>query len=244
MAEASEPKSTEAPLDCATFNAEVVDLVYDEPLPAERRLQLDDHAEGCAQCRGLFEDLKEARAFGAHLQGMSPPAELDERIRALTRLQTSPRWALRLQPLGWAAAASLLLAFGYVLGMASGTATPRPLAGFTARLRPNDMTLKSATPDAPLYISLDQSQPYPATASTFTAALLSSCPRLDLAEDYFARGQHVVAEAIIAELRAKLDSGERRDGLFITNEGYRQRLSRLEKRLELARGEGAKPDAH
>ncbi|MBL4848173.1 MAG: zf-HC2 domain-containing protein, partial [Planctomycetes bacterium] len=70
-------------MDCEVFQSELPDLVYGE-LPSLRREQAEAHAEGCASCRTIYEEIK---GIKGSLPPVVPPPQLGTRLKLMARDQ-------------------------------------------------------------------------------------------------------------------------------------------------------------
>lgn len=68
-------------MECEHFQEDLPDLLYGE-LPEERRTWAEEHARGCADCQGLWQEL---RAVRGALPPLAAPTHLQDRLKLAAR---------------------------------------------------------------------------------------------------------------------------------------------------------------
>lgn len=115
---ADKPETTT--LSRAEFEELVIDYIYGEQLTTDQVRAMKATEEADNDCAELAVMLREAREMSSALPSVAPPLRLNQKIldMAAQEQHAGPlRFPKIVEPVGWLAAASLLLSCGYFLGM-------------------------------------------------------------------------------------------------------------------------------
>lgn len=120
---ASEAQNISTTLSCEDFDALVMDYVYEDGLSASDQSKMQTHETACKPCAELASTLRETHNMAMLIAPIEPRPLLNAKIIDLAqRPQNGYSFTRLVEPVGWLAAASLLLSCGYIVGLVTSSA--------------------------------------------------------------------------------------------------------------------------
>jgi hypothetical protein len=122
----SEAQKTSNSLSCEDFDALVMDFVYEDGLSTNKQSQMQNHESKCGPCTELVATLRETHEMAQLITQLEPRPMLNAKILDMAKRPKSLYQFPRIvEPLGWLAAASLLLSCGYIVGLLTSSSAVR-----------------------------------------------------------------------------------------------------------------------
>ncbi|MDF1662082.1 MAG: hypothetical protein P1V97_09940 [Planctomycetota bacterium] len=120
---ASDAQKISTSLSCEDFDALVMDYVYEDGLSANDQSKMQTHETACKPCAELASTLRETHNMALLIAPVEPRPMLNAKIIDLAqRPQSGYSFTRLVEPVGWLAAASLLLSCGYIVGLVTSSA--------------------------------------------------------------------------------------------------------------------------
>jgi hypothetical protein len=246
---ASNTQNTSPCLSCDDFDALVMDYVYVDGLSETDQTQLQNHESSCKKCAELAVSLRETHEMALLMTNIEPRAMLDAKILDLAH---HPRNAYRfprmIEPVGWLAAASLLLSCGYIVGLlTTSPAVNKQEKMVASRTGHNSGSLTGDVAVGTIYLNNKdknrsteitwKSNDYHWVGLKNLQCYLAGAEK-SLVE-FDRNGEHrdiLIAYYQLQKSRGLVKQKSSRDGPLAIDSHYRKRVERLEKRIkELAR---------
>lgn len=244
----TEEKAKATGLTWADFELYLMEYIYEEPMPASLLQQLKDFEKAHPEYAEICSALRATKNLTDNIPEIEVSERLDQKVLQLAK-QTSKRatFLAVLEPVGWIAAAALLLSCGYLFGLMSSSSShhqlsTQQLTNRRAQRRPPARALMAA--DVAMVFEKihglsNSTAAKPSLVNDQTSwrslckiqAFLPQTERcLELYEQSGDRDHLKVAQVLIERCLTLVRKGGF-DGVLSVNSEYKSRLKKLQRKL-------------